>query len=354
MKRRLLLALVAGAMMATAIAPGAWASQADPSDAAGAGECPAAAQALSGKTVGVIYLIESHPYYQAHKKWTEDIAARCGITLKQVDGKADAAVMTSAMEQFIAEAVDGIIFALLDPAAADPVINDALAAGIPVVTFAIKQGANSHVPFVGIPEGVATEAAGKEAATRFHAAFGADTPARLIIVDCPAVAPVVERSDGFVKGFTAIDQNAQVIARIDGGCVREQAVSAMEDAIQAHPDVNVVYGGNGDNSLGALAALEGANLGTPDKVFLVSHDGSEPEILKLVDPNSALKLSVANRPRELSQATVETLGEVVSGARAKDQDSNVLVEAAVLSPDDLAVLQDFLTSEYFSTIDLTP
>jgi len=262
--------------------------------------------------------------------------------------------MTSAMEQFIAEKVDGIIFALLDPAAADPVINDALAAGIPVVTFAIKHGANAHVPFVGIPEGVATEAAGKEAATRFHAKFGADAAAKMIIVDCPAVAPVVERSDGFIKGFTSVDAKATLLARIDGNCKREDAVSAMEDAIQAHPDVNVVYGGNGDNSLGALAALEGAGLGTPDKVFLTSHDGSEPEILKLVDPQSALKLSVANKPKELSQATVETLGEVVSGTRPKDKDGDVLVQAAVLNPDDLDALQTFLASEYFSTVDLTP
>lgn len=325
-----------------------------PSASAEAEGCPAAAEALRGKTIGVIYLIESHPYYQAHKAWSEDLAQRCGITLNQVDGKADSAVMTTAMEQFIAQQVDGIIFALLDPAAADPVINDALAANIPVVTFAIKHGANAHVPFVGIPEGVATEAAGREAAERFHAAFGADTPAKMIMVDCPAVAPVVERTDGFLAGFTAVDPNAELLARIDGNCVRADAVTAMEDAIQAHPDVNVVYGGNGDNSLGALAALEGAGLGTSDKVFLTSHDGSEPEVLELVDPTSALKLSVANRPKELSQATFETLGEVLAGTRPRDQDGDVLVEAAVLNPDDLEALQEFIAYEYRSTTDITP
>lgn len=346
---------------AASAAPSAAASSAAPSAAASttastaAGDaCPGAAKALTGKTVGVIYLTEAHPYYQAHMKWTEDFASKCGIKLVEIDGKADAAVMTTAMEQLIAQKVDGIIFALLDPAAADPVINDALKAEIPVVTFAIKQGANAHVPFVGIPEGVATEQAGIEAAKRFHAKFGADVAAKLVIVDCPAIASVVDRSNGFIKGFTATDPKATVLARVDGGCLREKAVKAMEDAIQAHPDVNVVYGGNADNSLGALAALQGAGLGTSDKVFLVSHDGTEPEILELVKPTSALKLSVANRPMELSQATIETLGEVVAGKRAMAEDSNVLVEAAVLTPDDLAALQKFLADEYFSTTKLTP
>jgi ribose transport system substrate-binding protein len=364
MKFRRLGLLAAAALVATACSTGsptqapaattAPAESAAASDAASpaAEACPEKAQALSGKTIGVIYLTEAHPYYQAHMKWTEQFAAACGITLVEVDGKADAAVMSTAMDQLIAQKVDGIIFALLDPAAADPSINDALAAGIPVVTFAIRHGANAHVPFVGIPENVATEAAGKEAAARFHAKFGPDTAAKLTIVDCPTIQAVVDRSDGFVKGFTETDAKAVVIDRIDGGCAREKAVKAMEDSIQAHPDVNVVYGGNGDNSLGALAALQGANLGTSDKVFLTSHDGSEPELQELVKASSALKLSVANRPQELSRATLETLGEVVSGARAKDQDSNVLVEAAVLNPDDIDALNTFLHDQYFATTDL--
>jgi len=345
-------ATAAATPAATAAATPAATPAATEAASTAASACPTKAQALTGKTIGVIYLTEAHPYYQAHMKWTEQFAATCGIKLIEVDGKADAAVMSTAMDQLIAQKVDGIIFALLDPAAADPSINDALAAGIPVVTFAIKQGANAHVPFVGIPENVATEAAGKEAAARFHAKFGADAAAKITIVDCPTIQAVVDRSDGFVKGFTETDAKAVVLDRIDGGCAREKAVKAMEDSIQAHPDVNVVYGGNGDNSLGALAALQGAGLGTSDKVFLTSHDGSEPEIQELVKASSALKLSVANRPKELSMATLETLGEVVSGARAKDQDSNVLVEAAVLNPDNIDALNQFLHDEYFSTTTL--
>ncbi len=175
--------------------------------------------------------------------------------------------MTSAMEQFIAAEVDGIIFALLDPAAADPVINDALAAGIPVVTFAIKHGDNAHVPVRRHPRGRRDGAvAGIEAADalprqvrRRHR--GQDDHRRL---PRPSHRSSIA-SDGFIKGFTEIDPNAVVIARIDGGCVREDAVTAMEDAIQAHPDVNVVYGGNGDNSLGALAALRAPTWARPTR-----------------------------------------------------------------------------------------
>jgi ribose transport system substrate-binding protein len=134
--------------------------------------------------------------------------------------------------------------------------------------------------------------------------------------------------------------------------VRDQALSATEDLLQAHPEVNVIYGGNGDSSLGALAALQGAGRGKAADVLLVSHDGTEPEITELVNPDSGLKLSVANRPRELAQATIDTLFEVLAGTRDMTSTEEVLVGAEVLQPDDTALLQKFLKEEYLSDLEL--
>ena len=67
----------------------------------------------------------------------QEYAKELGIELVERDGKIDAAVMASAMEDLIAQKVDGIVFALLDPAASVPSIQEAQKAGIPVVTFAI-------------------------------------------------------------------------------------------------------------------------------------------------------------------------------------------------------------------------
>lgn len=303
-----------------------------------------------GKKIGYIYLTLAHPYYQAHQAHVREYAKQLGFDLVEYDGKADAAVMTNAMEDLIAQKVDGIVFALLDPAAAVPSINEAQKAGIPVVTFAIKHGDGAKAPFVGIPEGKATEEAGKLAAARFVKQFGADKQANLATVECPSIQAVVDRADGFIKGFTETMPNAKVVARTDGKCVRDKALAAAEDLLQSHPEVNVIYGGNGDSSLGALAALQGAGRGKVGDVLLVSHDGTEPEIKELVNPDSGLKLSIANRPRELAQATIDTLFEVLAGKRAMTSTDDVLVGAQVLTPDDKALLQKFLTEEYLSNL----
>ena len=313
---------------------------------------PVAAQDRSGLTIGYIYLTLEHPYYQAHSRHVQEYAQELGFTLVERDGKFDAVEQANAMDDLIAQGVDGIVFALADPAAAVPAIQAAQAAGIPVVTFAIIHGEEADAPFVGIPEAEATSEAGRQAAARFRAKFGADAAAVVATVECPAIQQVVDRADGFIAGFTEVIPEATIVARADGQCVRDKALAATEDLIQAHPDVNVIYGGNGDSALGALAALQGAGRGTADDIFLVSHDGTEPEMIELVDPASGLKLVVANRPRELARGTVDTLFEVLDGKRALAEDSEVRIPAVVITPDDPAGVEAFLAEQYFSSVDL--
>ncbi len=64
--------ITASAVGVAGIAPVAAQSTAPSAAAEG---LPGRRRGTAGKTVGVIYLIESHPYYQAHKKWTEDVAS---------------------------------------------------------------------------------------------------------------------------------------------------------------------------------------------------------------------------------------------------------------------------------------
>ena len=75
-------------------------------------------------------------------------------------------------------------------------------------------------------------------------------------------------------------------------------------------------------------------------------------MIELVDPNSGLKLTVANRPRELARGTIDTLFEVLDGKRAMAEDSEVRIPAVVITPDDPAAVEAFLAEQYFSSVDL--
>ncbi len=67
--------------------------------------------------------------------------------------------------------------------------------------------------------------------------------------------------------------DVKLVSRLDGFAVRDKAMAVMEDILQAHPEVNVVFGINDDSALGALAAMEAAGK-TKNNELIVGFDGT--------------------------------------------------------------------------------
>lgn len=298
--------------------------------------------------IGVIYLTAEHPYYQAHAKHTEAYAKEKGIDLAELDGKLDQANMATQMENLVAQKVNGIIYCLLDGKAAAADINAAQKAGIPVITFAIKHDPKlASAPFVGLDEKAAGAKGGEEAGKYFLKNF-AGKKAKIAVVEVVGVSASTDRSDGFIAGFKKSIPDAEVVKRLNGEGKKDKAMAVVEDTIQANPDINVWFGANGDQGLGALAALEAHGRGTVKTDLVVSHDGSEPELIKIADPNSALKIANANNPKELAQKTIDTILEMINGKRDIKNTDDILVPTAVITGADMDAAQKFLKEEFLS------
>lgn len=301
-----------------------------------------------GKKIGVIYLLSAAPFYQAYSAHMQRIAEENGVELIELDGECDQAKMTTQMENLMASEVDGIIYCLLEGQAASADINAAQKQGIPVVTFAIPHDKETaDCPFVGIDEVAAGEIGGLAAGEYFLENNSGET-AKIAVVEFTGLKASTDRSDGFIKGFMSVVEDAVVVERVNGEGQKDSAMAVTEDLIQKTPDINVFYGANGDQGLGALAALEAQGRGTLETELVISHDGSEPEVLMLADPNSALKFAVANQPKELSEACFATLMEIINGEREMTNADDVMVPAVALSGQDLDFAQTFIEEEYLS------
>ena len=306
------------------------------------------AETATPKKLGVIYLLSAAPFYQAYSQHLQNIAEANGIELIELDGECDQAKMTTQMENLIASEVDGIIYCLLEGQSASADINAAQDKGIPVVTFAIPHDRTSaDCPFVGIDE-VAAGKIGGVAAGEFYLDNHADEKAQIAVVEFTGLKASTDRSDGFIEGFLSVVENAEVVARVDGKGQKDSAMAVTEDLIQTKPEINVLYGANGDQGLGALAALEAQGRGTLETELVISHDGSEPEVLMLATPDSALKFAVANQPKELSEGCFNTLMEIINGEREMKNTDNVMIPAVALSGQDLDFAQEFIATEYLS------
>ena len=283
--------------------------------------------------IGAIYLTLEAPVYQAISKHAQAYAAKLGIELIELDGKFDQSNMTSQMENLIASKVDGIWYCLLEGKSAAYDIVAAQKSKIPVTTFAIPHDSSiAKAPFVGLDEREAGKLGGIEAGKYFKKAFG-NKEAKIGVIEMAELSASTVRSDGFIEGFLSQIPKAKVVARVNGEGKKDKAMSVTEDLLQRSPEINVFYGANGDQGLGALAALEAAGRGTIKTELVISQDGSEAEVIKLIDPKSALKIAIGNQPVGLAKAAIDTTMEMIKGKRAMTSEGKVIVPPLVLRGD---------------------
>jgi ABC-type sugar transport system substrate-binding protein len=313
---------------------------------------------LSGKKIGVVYLALDDPFYQGYQRGIKKYAADNNIKLIEKDGRKDPSAMTEAIEQFIVQRVDGIIFSPIDAAAAVVPIKSAENAKIPIIVNGIRAAKGVSYPFVGQEEGVGEEELGKRAAAQFAEQFGKDTPAKIVTMGCPAVEVSVTRINGFVKGFTETDPNAKVIADVDGKCIQEDSVNAMENAIQRGDIPNVLYGVNGIATIGALQALEASGklpkgAGEAKALAVYATDGAEQEIVAATKPDSPLRLGHVISPVKLAGLNFDTLGGVVDGKISPTADSDHMLKTSFLDYTDCSALQAWINDDLLSSTKLT-
>ena len=107
------------------------------------------------------------------------------------------------------------------------------------------------------------------------------------------------------------------------GGVLEVAQQVTADAITKYPNVNVVYGDNVSNGLGALAAYEAAGRGlaedgVPLTEIIASTDASSGELIKLADPTCSLKYALGMQPQTFAYAQVDMIMELINGTLDND------------------------------------
>jgi len=322
---------------------------------AAAAETTAAAETL---TIGRVMMEYGHPYQQADMTHFAAYGDEIGVETIVLDGKSSPDVISNAVDDLISRGVDGIIFQPVDEGSSNNVLQACLDAGIPAITF-FQRPNTVKAPHVRINETQTSFEMGALAAQKMGEFF----PGEPIKIGCVEMATieyvVVNRTDAFIEGVQSVAPEAEVLARLDGAGLRDQAFEAGQDLLQSHPEVNLVFGSNADDCLGALAAFELAGRGkavdtVPVTEMFISIDGSEGEALKMIDPTSALKITMALTPLPNAKVLMDTILSIVNGEMGMTDDVIVDVPDLILNYYDMGIeeLQDFITGQYLSEVDL--
>jgi ribose transport system substrate-binding protein len=256
--------------------------------------------------IGVSLLTRTHPFYQELEAGLLEAATANGYQLLITAGEFDVAKQKDQLQDFIVKKVNAIIVSPSDSRSIGTAIKAANDAGIPVFTADIACLAEG----VKIISHIASDnmAGGKLAAQAISEALGGQ--GKVAIIDHPEVESVIQRVKGF-EDEIAMHPGIQIVAKLSGHGVKDQAFRTTEDILQANPDLKAIFGINDDSALGALAAIEKA--GKSGQVLIVGFD-AVPEAREAIKAGK-IYADVIQQPHEIGSKTIEAIKSYISGGQ---------------------------------------
>ncbi len=283
--------------------------------------CAKKTETKATKTNGVTLLTRAHVFYKDLEEGLRSEAAKDGYDLIVTAGEFDLGKQSSQIEDFIARKVDAIIVCPVDSRGIGPAIRKANDASIPVFTADIAAQEGNVVCHVASDNVAGGRLAGEYLAKVLHG------KGKVAIIGQPTVTSVLDRVQGF-KEAVAKYPDMKIVAEVNGEGVRDKAMQAAADVLQAHPDLDGIFGINDDSALGTLDAVQQFKR---TAISIIGYDAIPPAA-DAIRKGTALKADVVQYPRKIGEATVTAIKQYFSGAAVPKV---IPVEVGIVDKDSL-------------------
>lgn len=221
-------------------------------------------------TIGMTCMNLNNPFFQLIAQEMEKAADSAGYTLKAMDGKGDAAIQNTQIDEFITQKCDAIFLNPADSKATGSGVRAAHAAGIPVFTFDIQMEDPEVQKLVTYHVGSDNYQGGRLAGEAMMKATG-DT-GKIGIIDLPEANSCKKRVEGFKDWLKEHNSNLKVVIELNGKGDRVKGADVAADMITTHGDLAGIFAINDPCGLGAWASVKEA--GKTDQITIVGFDGS--------------------------------------------------------------------------------
>jgi ribose transport system substrate-binding protein len=246
-------------------------------------------------------------YWVRCKKGAEAAAKQFGVKLTFIGPSAETEVdkQIDIVENLITRGVDAIGISPCDGKALVPVIEKAIAKGIPVVTVDSDAKTNKRLAYIGTDNEKAGEIAAKELAKLMGGKGKV-----LIIQGVPGAENLMQRVKGFKR---VIAKYPQIKIVSEQACQSDQtkALDITENALTAHPDLGGIFGVNAPGAPGAAQAVKAA--GKTGKVKIVGFDALPDTVRYCAE--GVIQAIVEQRPYRMGYLAVRYLKEALEGKK---------------------------------------
>jgi ribose transport system substrate-binding protein len=226
--------------------------------ASGGGEKPMAKGGML--RIGLTLPGLQFPFFVTMKNDFDQAAAKLGVEVIYIDAQNDSSKQVAAVESFISQKVDGMLISPMTQDSIVPVIEEAVKAGIPVVTVDRKANTDKVLVHVG-----ADNVEGGRAAARYVAKMLNGRGNIIELEGTPGSSPAIDRKKGFDE-VIAQNPGLKILVSQTAQFDRAKGHDVMENLMQAYPSYNAVFGANDEMIIGAIEAMSSAGVDLTAKV----------------------------------------------------------------------------------------
>ncbi len=281
-------------------------------NASGRSECDAnldyTSADLSGKRIGYVTINSAAPWGGLVGTSFQQYAEEQGATVNVLDAQTDADKVTEYCQQMIDAGVDALVVFGGDITANAQIAKTADEAGVPMFMAAldVAEEGRDYVKAVVGPDQYQMCA---DIAKYVVEQNGTDDDFTVVQINgVPFLEDYIERTGGFqdyMKDYPNYDLSTEPA---DAYSSRTDAKAFMEQFIAADSGIDICMGYDDDLTMGAVQAIEEANLADQIKVYSLT--GQKDAIQAVID--GKMELTVMNRASDIGMGLVSAIGEYLS------------------------------------------
>ena len=294
---------------------------------------PTAAEIAAAKNVlgdhgfiGIVACNSTSEYHAGVPHAAQALAQQWGLAVKVFDSETKAERQTTAIETFVAQGARAIVLCEIDPAVIGNAVKEAAAQGVFVVQYAGRDMAVNGIG-ISVDDADLGCAAGDIAGDLIVKEKGGQ--ANVAILDYPDLPNIVVRANKIEECLKQKAPGAKIVGRYLGG-TPENGLQSLENALQAHPEIDLVASINDAGAYGAIRALEAAGK-DPQKTIVVGIDG-ETQARDLIRQGKYFRGTVSTSPSQTGEMVIQAVVKLLSSSTVP---KNVQVPVTRITEDTL-------------------
>lgn len=283
-----------------------------------------AAQAKEVKKIGLAVANLQANFFNQIKQSVEAEAKKRGIEVVTVDAKGDGPTQVNQVQDLLTQNIDALIYIPAGAAAATVPVKLAHTAKVPVINVDRNADGAPGDTFI------ATNSVSSAKAVCEHIIKQAGGKGNMVIIHGQkGTTPEVDRTKGCMEAVKANPGVKIVAEQWSNLWSQDEGFQIMQNMLQAHPDVNIVFAQADGLALGAAQAIKVAN--PSQKIALGGFDGDTAALEAL--KNGVFDVTATQQTQKMGRMAVEMAVKIVGGEKVPAEQ---LQDATLTTKDNVA------------------